>query len=227
MGGQCRVDPREFAHQVVVHVQTTGGVEDHRVDALLARLGDRALADVNRDADRFAVRGGLVRLGVERDRRAAWEFLLDLLADNAQLLNRGGALEVGGDEHARATGLLEVPREFAAGGGLPAPLEAAHHDDGGARAHAEHTMSRALRCAHEADQFLMDDPDEFLSRLEALGDLASLGRFGDLGAELVDHVEVHVGLEQRRTDLVERLSDVRIADPALTGDLAHRVGEPI
>ena len=215
----------QLVHQVVVDVQPPGRIEDQRVDVLFLRFLERVAADLDRDADGLAVLGDLVRLGVEHDLRPAGQLVVDLVGDGLELLDRGRSLQVGGAEHDAAPALLEVPRELAAGCGLARALQPAHHDDGrpGADAHD----ARLAVAAEELDEPLMDDADHLLPGLEALGDLGAERVVEDGVAELVDDVDVDVGLEERRADVAHRLADVGFGDLALAGELAEDVVEPV
>ena len=55
---------------------------------------------------------------------------VDLLAEDLELLDGGGALHVGGDEQRLLALLLEQARELRAGRRLARALEADHHDAG-------------------------------------------------------------------------------------------------
>ena len=74
-------DAPHLVHELGVDGQAAGGVDDDDVAALLARLGQAA---AHRDAHRVG------RLAEHRH--------VDLLAERAQLLDGGGALEVGADQ---------------------------------------------------------------------------------------------------------------------------------
>ena len=95
---------------------------------------------------------------------------VDALAEHAELLDRGRALEVGADEQRLQALRLEQPRELARGGRLPGALEAGeHHDRRRLRAHRE----LAGRAAERLDQLLVHDLDDLLAGLEALRDLGA------------------------------------------------------
>ena len=217
-------------------VQPAGGVEDDRVDALLACRLDAAPRDLDRDADRLTVLGTLVRLAVEVHLRAAGHLVVDGLRDDLELLDRCRSLQVGGDEHRRASLLLEVRRDLAAGRGLPGSLKPAHHDDGRSRADAqdrlfargaERLAVRRRFAAEQPHELLVHDRDHLLAGLEALGDLASACVFEHALAEPVHDVEMHVGLEQAGAHLFHRLTDVGLADRAPSGELPEDAPEAI
>jgi hypothetical protein len=166
------VDRLQLAHQFIVDVQPAGGVEDEDVGSGFARCSQGALADFDRDADGFAVFSALVRLSVELDRGIALGAVAHLVGDLSKLLDRSGALQVGGGDHDVLAALAQVCRELAAGGGLAGALQAAHHDDGGAGID-DHDVAfaRRLRAAHQVDELSVDDADHLLAGLEGLGHL--------------------------------------------------------
>ncbi len=203
----------QFAHQLVVDVQTPGGVEDEDVDVFLTRGLERVLADLHRHAHGLAVRVALVGLGVEVNRRTA-RHAIGLLGDDLKLLDSRGALEVGGAEHDAPALFLEEGRQFAAGGRFARALQPAHHDDGGAGRDLED--ARVLRlAAQECHELLVDDADHLLPGLEALGHLAPDGLLHHPVTERLDDVVLHVGFEQRGLDLGHRLADVGLTDLGL------------
>ena len=215
------LDAGEFVHESVVDVQAPGGVEDQRVDAGLLRFGERPLAHIDGDADGLAVRRDLVGLGVEEHAGAAGGLFADMIGHEAELLHSGGALEVGGGEHDGAPALLEVRGELAARGRFAGALQAAEHDDGGAGAGAGDAGGVVAGVRHERDEAVVDDADHFFAGLEALGDLAADGFGADFLAEVVDHVVVDVGLEQRGADVLHRVGDVGLGDGRLAGQTAE------
>ena len=137
-------DRAQLVHQLGVDLQSTGGVDDHDVATeplRLRRCAPRATVD------------RIGRLGVERH--------VDALAEHAQLLDRGRALEVGADEQRLQALRLQQARELAGGGRLPGALEAGEHHDGRRlRAHRE----LAGGAAERLDQLLVDDLDDLLRR---------------------------------------------------------------
>ena len=157
VGADRAIDLPEFFHQRFVDVQPAGGVENDDVNLpRLAGLGDTILADLDR-----------VRrdpLGVDRHPQ--------LLADDRELLDRGGALQVGGDQHGTPPLGLDEAGQLAAGCGLATPLQAAHHQD---RDFALLETNRVIHRAHERDEFSVDDTDKLLERLQGFQDLGPDG----------------------------------------------------
>ena len=106
------LDRRELLHERLVDREAAGGVVDDDVVAAALRLVAGACVQISSG----------VAPGHVEDRDA------DLLAEDLELLDGGGALHVGRDEERLLPLLLQVARELGAGGRLPGALEADHHD---------------------------------------------------------------------------------------------------
>src|SRR6266480_1055584 len=91
-------DALELLHQLLVHVEPAGRVEDDRVDALGRELPEA----VTHDGDR-------IRAFAAIDRN------LDLLAELLELVDRRGPLQVGGDEPRAAAFLSQHERQLRGG----------------------------------------------------------------------------------------------------------------
>ena len=99
-------DALELVHQLLVDLEAAGGVDDHRVER-----GRRARAR----APRVAASTGSLRVGAV-DRHA------DLRAELLELVDRGRALEVGGDEAGLAALLLRAAaRAWPRSSSCPSP----------------------------------------------------------------------------------------------------------
>ena len=109
------------------------------------RLANRRLAD----DDRVFLRP----VGVDRNAK--------LLADDVQLVDGRGPLQVGGDQQRRAARVLEQSPELAAGGRFAGALQAAHHQDCDVALPFE--VQRVVDRAHQVDQLLVDDADDLLA----------------------------------------------------------------
>ena len=151
-----------------------------------------------------------------------------LLAEDAQLLDGGGPLQVGADQERVAALLLPPQGELGRVGRLARALEAGHEDDGrGPRGVAE--LERVA--AQDADQLLVHRPYDLLARGEALGERLGADPQADAVAEAAGDGQLDVGLEQRGADLLERLVEIGVADAALApqagGDPLQAVGEGV
>ena len=144
-------DVLELVHERVVDLQPAGGVDDDRVLTLGACL---------LDARARGGHGVLALAGGDRD--------LELTAELLELRDRGGTLEVGGDEERRAAVLAQHERELAGGRRLPGALEPDEEDH---RRRPAGEGEPGVAPAHRPRELLVDDLHDLLARREALRDL--------------------------------------------------------
>ena len=129
---------------------------------------------------------------------------LDLPPELLELVDRCGTLEVGGDEPRLPAFLPQKQGELRRGRRLAGSLQAGKQDH--RRRPARERKHRAAG-AHQRGQLLVDHLHDLLARREALQDLLAEGALAHLGHEALDHLEVDVGLEQRKPDLAHRARD--------------------
>ena len=147
-----------------------------------------------------------------------------LVAADLQRPNAVTQLQVGGHQHRGGALLLQPATQLAREGRLACTLEAGEHD------HRRWLLGEAQPPglpAEDRHQFLVDDLDDLLGRVERLADL----RFGrpllDPGDEAAHHGQCDVGLEQRDADLPRRGVHIRRGQPALAAQVLERRGEPV
>jgi len=146
------------------------------------------------------------------------------LTDHLELGDGVGALEVGGDQQ-RCVAVVRQPLgELARQGGLTGALEAGEHDHGGRVLGEPHLPGLA---AEDLDQFLVDDLDDLLRRVEGLGDLLAAGALLDARDELADHGQRDVRLQQRETDLPRGRVDVLLGQPPLAAQRGEDRCQPV
>jgi hypothetical protein len=144
---------------------------------------------------------------------------LDLGAEDAQLLDGGGALDVGGD-HQRPLAVLvaEELGELRAGRGLARALETGEEDD--RRTVLGELEARVLR-PEEIDELPVEGVDELRGGVDARDALLADDARADARREVLDDLEVDVGLEERGADLPQTLLDVRVGELALAAQEAE------
>ena len=82
-------------------------------------------------------------------------------------------------------------------------------------------MSRRVSPPEDGAQLVVHDLDDLLSGREALGKVDPDELLTDPGHEVPDHPEIDVRLQQRQTDLPERLVHVRGAEPPAAAQAAE------
>ena len=135
------------------------------------------------------------------------------MPERLELIDRGGTIDVGGDEARRPALALELARELGGGGRLTGALQADHHDDG-RRNGAE--LEPLAPLAEHRGELVVDDLDELLAGRNGAQLRDADGLLLDALEELARELEVDVGLEQDATDLAEPFFDVGFGEDAAT-----------
>jgi len=204
-------DVGRLLHQVGVDAQPAGGVDDHHVVELAHRVQDRAARHLDGVAHTVA------RLGGE-------DMDAGPLADDLQLVDRVGALEVRGHEQRAVPLLLQPFAELAGQSRLAGALEAGEHD------HRRRSLGEPQRtglAAEDADQLVVDDLDDLLAGVERLMDLGAVGTLLDRGDEVLDDAQVDVGLQERQSDLPGGGVDVGVGQLGLAAEVAESRGQTV
>src|SRR4051812_11187129 len=201
------LDLGQLLHQVLVDVQAAGRVDDQHVLAVALGLVEGPARDVDRVAVRALLVDGGAGLGAHLD----------------ELVYGRRPVDVAGRKRDRGVVLLPEPaRELGRRRGLARALEAGHQDHG-RRPGRERQPGR--RAAHQRGELLVDDLDDLLAGVELLGDLHPGRPLLDRVRELLDDLEVDVGLEQREPDLAHRAADVLLGKCATLSDALQGVLE--
>ena len=110
---------------------------------------------------------------------------------------------------------LEPVRQLARSGGLAGTLQPGHEHDRG-RLRGELHARRVF--AEDLDQFVAHNLDDLLARRER-GQHFLADRLGaDLVDELLDHLEVDVGFEQRQANFAQCLVNVLFGELGLPAE---------
>ena len=144
---------------------------------------------------------------------------LDLPAELLELVDRGRALQVGGDEARLAAFLAQQQRELGGGGRLARALQAGEQDH---RRRPAGEREPRVAGAHQRRQLLLDDLHDLLAGSEALGHVRAERPLAHPRDEVLHHLEVDVGLEQREPDLAHRARDRLLVEAALLAQVAER-----
>ncbi len=188
-------------------MQASGGVQDHHVPAFQPRLGHRGRTDGD----------GILLPRMEAGHACG-------LGHHVQLFDGRGAVDVGGHQQGGTAQLLEEHRQFAAGGGLACALKAHHHHHRRRLGGEGDGMFRGL-AAHDLHQFVVDDVDEGLGRIEALHDLGTEGLFLHPLEKGPGHAHMDIGLQQGHAHLAQHDFEVGFSDLRLAPEGLHRLAE--
>ena len=83
----------------------------------------------------------------------------------------------------------------------------------------------AIARAEQRHELVVDDLHDLLTGAEALEDLGADGLLADAADEVLDDLEVDVGLEEAEPDLAHRGVDVRLADAAAASQVGERLAQ--
>ncbi len=144
-------------------------------------------------------------------------------ADDLELLDGRGALEVGGDQHRLSILRGQEPRELAAGGRLARALKSAQHQD---RQAGLLEPDRRVDRPHQLDQLVLHDLDDLLLGTDLLDHLGPDGLLGDPRHDLLDDVVIDVGLQERRADLAQALPHIRFSQDAADAETTESGTQP-
>ena len=187
-------DGAHLGHQGLVDHLAPGGVADHHVPAEPAGLGH----------SRHRYRHGIGRLAEDRDG--------DLRGQDAQLLDRGGAGQVGAHEQRAAPLAAEPAGQLGGRCGLARALQSGqqHHRGGTGRVADRHRLA-----AEGAHQLGVHDPHHLLGRVQGTVQIGGERLAAYPVPELRHHVRGHVGGQQRPANLAQRPLDVLGTQPPL------------
>ena len=185
----------ELRHQLVINLEAAGGVNDcpRRVQfggTLYAILGDIRCVTC---------------LGI----------LIDcdiyLVAQRFELLDGGGALQVGGYHHGRLSVLLQVARKLGGCGRLAGTVQADHQYDRGTPGAGFEPVRVAAQNVHKG---IVGDFHHLLAGREALQHIGFQRFLADARNEVTRHAEVDVCLKQRHTHFSQRGVHILLGQPA-------------
>ena len=190
------LDGLELVHELLVDMQAARGVEKHHVVAVILRVADGLLGDMDGIALPHLKDGDV-----------------ELTADDLQLRDGGGTVHVAGHEQrAFAELAAHEPRELGGVRRLTSALQADHHHDGGSLGGGGDFRAGT---AHELCQLFVDDLDDLLGGREAVQHVGPHSPLCHGSHEVLDDLVAHVGLEQGQTHLPHAGADVGLGQAAL------------
>ena len=197
-GARDTGDGLHLGHQRFIDMQAARRIEQQHVGILQFRALKRAPCDIDR-----------LLAGHDRQRGDT-----GLLAEHGELFLRRRTVDVErGHQRLLALLVLEQLGDLGSAGGLARPLQADHHHHGG-RADIEverDTFAAGILAAEHRDQFVIDDLDDLLARLDRFEDRRAHCLFGDAVDEVARNGQRHVGFEQRDAHLAHGAAHVLLA----------------
>jgi hypothetical protein len=203
-------DVHGLLHHLGVHAQAARGVDDDDVVLPVPREPEAVPGDRHRVA-----RAGGGGAGGRRPRVRREDGDAGALADDLELVDGVGALQVAGDEEGGVPLLLEPAAELACERRLAGTLQAGEEDDRRRRLGQRQPAGLAAEHLHE---LVVDDLDDLLRRVERLRDLGRQRPLPDGGGELAHHRQGDIGVEEGAADLADGRVDVRRREPTLAAE---------
>ena len=190
------LDVAQLLHQCLVDLQTSRRIDDHDIIRVRCRVSDRSARDGN---------GILLPLRKHGN--------TDLFADDRELLDGGGAIDIVRHEERTFALLFQHEGELARRGRLTRALETDKHDD---RRRVWADIEPALRPAHELRELLVDDLDDRLRCCERVEYFLPDGTLLDALHEILNDLEIDVCFEQRHAHLAHRIVHVVLGQFAVS-----------
>ena len=186
-----------LVHQLLVHGQAAGGIDNHHAVALGFRFPDGILGDLDRIL--------LAVLGVHRH--------ADALAQHFQLLDGGGPERVARrEEHLHAALGLDMQGQLAGERRLTGTVQTRDQHDAGIPFHVDILRLRA----HEVRELVVHDLDHHLLRLHRRQYVRADGLVLHAVAEVLRHLVAHVRVQQRLADVLDGLRHIDLGDLPFT-----------
>ena len=190
-------DLLQLAHQLVIDVKATGGVEDDDVTLLFAGGSEGRFTNLWR-SQAFLMENRHVQLATE----------------HLQLLDGRGPLQVCSDEHRPLLfSFAEVTGQLAAGGRLSRTLQTRHQDHRRARFLPRDLM---IDGTHQIGEFILNDLGEHLAGVDTFDDFRTEGGLTNALFKILDHRQRGIRLQQRPANLAARILDDIFGDLAST-----------
>jgi hypothetical protein len=205
-------------HHVGVDAEAAGGVHDDDVVKLLAGFLNAGAGNLHR------VPGRVVQFGGRGSRVGREDRHLGPLTHHLELGDSVGALQVTGHQHGAVALGLQPLGQLAGEGGLTRALEAGQHDDGGAVLGQADPAGFAAQDLH---QFLVDDLDDLLARVQRTRNLGAQGAFAHPGRKFTDYGNGNVRVQKGAADLPHCGINVRLSEAALAAEILEGCCQPV
>ena len=187
----------DLVHQLLVHREAAGGIDNHDAVAFGLGLGDGGLRDLDGILLPF--------LGIDGH--------LDAFTQHLQLLDGGGTERIaGGEEDLHALLGLDVQGQLAGEGGLTGTVQTGDQDHARIALHIDILRLRA----HEIRQLVVHDLDHHLLRLHGREDVRADGLVLHAVAEVLGHLVADVRIQQRLADVLDGLRHIDLGDLPFT-----------
>ena len=197
MGLDTRLDIPKLLHELLIDLQTARRIDDDHIVGMGHGIRNRFPGDGHRIGSLLHGEDGNPKL----------------LAEHLKLLDGRRTIDVRCHQQRPLPLFLEGKPQLSCRCGLACALQSHHHDDSrGLRAHIE----AALGAAHEFRQFLIDNLHHNLGGGQGFQYLLSNGPFFDGLDEILDDLEIHIGLKKRHPHFPHGLVDIVLRQLAMS-----------
>ncbi len=140
---------------------------------------------------------------------------IDLLAQNFQLLDRSGSVDISRHQQGALSLFAQAQGQLASHCRLACALQAHQHN------HCGRLAGKIERgwLAEQIDQFVVDDFDHLLSRGQAVHHLDADGSLFDAPDKIFDDFEVYIGFQQGQAHLAQGRVDIGLREFSVGGEL--------
>jgi hypothetical protein len=199
------LDVRQLLHHGFVDLQTACRIQKYHVLAVLSGM----LHGCRRDLGRLMVRPH------------GEDIHAHLFAVDLQLFDGCGPVDIQGCQQRLSAPGFHLAGQLGCCGGLAGALQAHHHDDSGLSAGKELYFRRLG--AHQTDQFVVDDLDDHLGRIQAVHDILADRSLLNGFDEVLDDLEIDIGFQKSHLYFAQGRFDIRFAEPSLAAQILKYV----
>ena len=188
-----------LVHHLFVHRQSSGRIDDHRIESVLAGIGNGVLGNLHRVF--------VPVLGVHLH--------ADPFGQYFQLVDGRRTVHVAGyQEHLAVFFGLQVQGQFSGKSRLTGTLETGDQDHG----RFAFQIDLDSPAAHQLGELVLDDLDEHLPRIQGGMHPLADGAFLDPIGKFLGYLVVDVGIDQHPADFLGRLGDLDFTDAMVALD---------
>ena len=206
MGVDGLANGNGLGHHFFINAQATRGINDNDVDAVRNRIVKARASYLNRIADTIT---GLWRPDLNAR----------TLTNDLQLTNRIGALEVRSNEQDRLAFFAQPLSKLSGQSRLTRTLQTSEHEDCGT-ALSEVELSGFT--TKNLDQFVVNDSNDLLTRIESTRASGTIGLLANLRRELADNGQCDVGIQECASNLADGLINIRLGQYTARTQLLKR-----
>ena len=200
MGLHIALDIPQLLHELFINLQAACRIDDDDIIGMALGIRQSLFGDSH----------GICALGHGENRQP------QLLTHHLQLLDSSRAVDICCHQQGTLALFLQGQAQLAGRSGLAGALQTHHHDD--SRRIGAH-VDAALGAAHEVGKFLINNLHHYLGRGEGLQDILAHRPLLHGLDEVLDHLEVHIGLKECHAHFTHGFIDIVLRQLAMAPQL--------